>query len=78
MAHTRTFDGSLAGGASTSRPGFASGYIDAFQKWRSRRRAIAELQRLGDRELADIGVSRSEIESVVYWAGNDPTRLRRG
>ncbi len=37
-----------------------------YATWRSRRRAIAELGVLDDRALRDFGISRSEIESVVY------------
>ena len=33
--------------------------------WRRRQRAYAELMALGDRELADIGVHRSEIAALV-------------
>ena len=36
-----------------------------FATWRSRRQAIRELSSLSDRELADIGVIRGEIESMV-------------
>lgn len=38
--------------------------LRAVQRWQ-RRRAIAELQRLGDRQLHDIGLARSEIPSAV-------------
>jgi uncharacterized protein YjiS (DUF1127 family) len=78
MSHTRTFDGGLAGTAGAPQTSLLAGYVTAFRKWRSRRAAIAQLHGLEDRDLQDIGISRSEIESVVYWAGNDPTRLRRG
>jgi uncharacterized protein YjiS (DUF1127 family) len=78
MSHTRTFDGGLAGTAGTPRTSLLAGYVMAFRTWRSRRAAIAQLHALDDRNLQDIGISRSEIESVVHWAGNDVTRLRRG
>lgn len=43
------------------------------RRWRERNRARHELQRLSDRDLADIGLSRSSIESTVR---GDPTNVR--
>ena len=37
----------------------------AVRRWQERNRARHELQRLSDRDLADIGLSRSSIESAV-------------
>ena len=42
-----------------------------------RRAAIKRLQKLDDRVLKDIGMDRSEIETVVHAHGGDKTRLRR-
>ena len=39
--------------------------IDAVRTWRQRRAAIAELSRLNDRLLNDIGIDRNEIRAVV-------------
>jgi uncharacterized protein YjiS (DUF1127 family) len=41
--------------------GLAARYAD----WRSRQRAYAELSALDDRDLADIGISRSEIPYLL-------------
>ena len=39
--------------------------IHAFRAWRSYDRSLRELSRLNDRELADIGISRSDIPAVA-------------
>ncbi len=39
--------------------------IDAVRMWRQRRAAIAELSRLNDHLLKDIGIDRNEIRAVV-------------
>jgi uncharacterized protein YjiS (DUF1127 family) len=39
--------------------------LNAFQAWRNKDRVSHELNRMTDRELADIGIVRSDIESVV-------------
>jgi uncharacterized protein YjiS (DUF1127 family) len=36
------------------------------QSWRRYNRSLNELSRLGDRELADIGISRSDIPRVAW------------
>jgi uncharacterized protein YjiS (DUF1127 family) len=39
--------------------------VDGVVRWQRHRRNIGELQRLDDRLLADIGISRGEIEEGV-------------
>jgi uncharacterized protein YjiS (DUF1127 family) len=38
------------------------------QSWKNYNRSLNELSRLGDRELADIGVSRSDIPRLAWNA----------
>lgn len=78
MAQTHTFDDTLSGPVAAPEIGLVERYAAKFRKWRSRQAAIAQLHAMEDRQLQDIGINRSEIESVVYLAGIDPTRLRRG
>ena len=41
------------------------------QSWRRYNTSLRELYQLGDRELADIGISRSDIPRVAWDAAND-------
>jgi uncharacterized protein YjiS (DUF1127 family) len=51
-------------------------YWDAFQKWRKRERLRSELCRLTDSELADIGMTRGEIDYVASNRSINPTVFR--
>jgi uncharacterized protein YjiS (DUF1127 family) len=42
--------------------------IRLVRRWRRYHAGVKELSRLDDRELADIGVSRSDIPSVAWQA----------
>ncbi|HEY5280969.1 MAG TPA: DUF1127 domain-containing protein [Pseudolabrys sp.] len=42
--------------------------VRMIREWKRYNRSVAELNRLGDRELADIGISRSEINRVAWSA----------
>jgi uncharacterized protein YjiS (DUF1127 family) len=49
-------------------------FWQAFWRWRRDQVAIAALQALDARMLKDIGISRSEITSVVSGRGRDASR----
>ena len=53
-------------------------YWSAFQEWRKRRRLLANLCDLSDRELMDIGVTRSEIDYLASHRGCDPRGVLSG
>jgi uncharacterized protein YjiS (DUF1127 family) len=40
--------------------------VSAFQQWRRYNDSLRELSRLGDHELADIGITRSDIPRVAW------------
>jgi uncharacterized protein YjiS (DUF1127 family) len=40
------------------------------REWRKYNQSVSELSRLGDRELADIGISRSDIPRVAWNAAH--------
>ena len=52
--------------------------LRAWSQTRKREADIASLRALDDHTLKDIGLHRSEIASVVYGRGLDPSRRRRG
>jgi uncharacterized protein YjiS (DUF1127 family) len=49
---------------------FAS-LIRFLREWRRYNQSLNELSRLGDRELADIGISRSDIARVAWNAAHE-------
>lgn len=42
--------------------------IRFLRSWRRYNQSVRELSRLGDRELADIGISRGEIPAAAWQA----------
>jgi uncharacterized protein YjiS (DUF1127 family) len=45
---------------------FLSRVVSLFRTWWRYNENVRELSRLGDRELADIGIHRSEIQTVAW------------
>ena len=44
--------------------------VRIIRDWKRYNRSVTELSRLGDRELADIGISRSDIQRVAWSAAH--------
>jgi uncharacterized protein YjiS (DUF1127 family) len=44
--------------------------IRFLREWRRYNQSLSELARLGDRDLADIGISRSDIPRVAWDAAH--------
>jgi uncharacterized protein YjiS (DUF1127 family) len=55
-------------------PGLIRRAVRAYIEWRTLRSAVRTLQDMDDRILADIGMTRGEIQSVVYGRGGDQSR----
>jgi uncharacterized protein YjiS (DUF1127 family) len=66
LPFTRPF----AGGGARSIAGMAAKAFAVVRKRRAIRATVAELRSLDDRTLSDIGLDRSEIESIA-WVGFD-------
>ena len=45
---------------------FLSQIVGVFHQWRRYNESLRELNRLGDRELADIGITRGDIPRVAW------------
>jgi len=61
----------------TVSAGFLAKAWRALVRWHRLRMGAAELQALDNRMLKDIGIERSEIDSVVRGIGRDATRVER-
>jgi uncharacterized protein YjiS (DUF1127 family) len=44
--------------------------VRMFRAWKRYNQSLAELSRLGDRELSDIGISRSDIQRIAWNAAH--------
>jgi len=45
---------------------FLTHLVGALRQWRRYNQSLRELNRLGDRELADIGITRGDIPRVAW------------
>ena len=52
-------------------------YINYLATWRTHRITIKQLNQLTDKELNDIGISRTDIDRLV-WLEEDKTMRARG
>ena len=52
-------------------------YWNYLKTWRAHREAIKQLNSLTDNELKDIGISRSDIDRLI-WLEEDKTMRGRG
>jgi len=52
-------------------------YINYLATWREHRKAIKQLNKLTDRELNDMGISRADVDRLV-WLGEDKDARGRG
>ncbi|MGI1661077.1 DUF1127 domain-containing protein [Palleronia sp. KMU-117] len=67
MAFTQTTRGSMAPVGSAAASIFGS-IAERVRRYRMYRQTLAELHTLTDRELADLGLSRSMVRSLAYQA----------
>jgi uncharacterized protein YjiS (DUF1127 family) len=66
---------------SEPRHGFGpwlAGRIAAFRAWREKQAALTEMEMMSDRELLDIGLSRSDLHRVFDSAHNADLVARSG
>jgi uncharacterized protein YjiS (DUF1127 family) len=52
------------------RPVMFANIVRSVREWKRYNQSLSELSRLGDRELADIGISRSDIPRVAWKASH--------
>jgi uncharacterized protein YjiS (DUF1127 family) len=51
-------------------------YVNFLATWREHRKAIKQLNQLTDRELNDIGISRADIDRLVWLKEDKDNRGR--
>jgi len=59
-----SIDLTVASFAPMRRPGILARAAAAYRNWNARRRTVAELERLTDSQLADIGLMRAHVEDL--------------
>jgi len=52
-------------------------YVNFLATWREHREAIKQLNKLSNRELADIGITRGDIDRLI-WLEEDKQLRSRG
>ena len=57
-------------GPKRKRTDMFANLVRLVREWKRYNRSMSELSRLGDRELADIGISRSDIQRVAWNAAH--------
>jgi uncharacterized protein YjiS (DUF1127 family) len=60
--------------APPSKPRGLSAWMAGFRAWREKQAAIRELEMMSDRELADIGLNRSDVPRVFSQANSQDPR----
>jgi uncharacterized protein YjiS (DUF1127 family) len=60
----------LRAGARVKRNTMFAAIVRFIREWKRYNQSLSELSRLGDRELADIGISRSDIPRVAWNASH--------
>jgi len=69
-------EANLRAASPPSKPHGLSAWIAAFRAWRRNRSALAELEMMSDRDLADIGLSHADVHRVFEAGYNQDLRDR--
>jgi uncharacterized protein YjiS (DUF1127 family) len=57
-------------GCKEKRNAMFAAFVRFIREWKRYNQSLSELSRLGDRELADIGISRSDLHRVAWNASH--------
>ncbi|HEY1473868.1 MAG TPA: DUF1127 domain-containing protein [Pseudolabrys sp.] len=63
-------DGRRKAGSKRKKTTMFAALVRFVREWKRYNQSLNELSRLGDRELADIGINRSEIQRVAWNAAH--------
>jgi uncharacterized protein YjiS (DUF1127 family) len=71
-AGSSLFCGQITGASRVRKkePAMFANLVRLIREWKRYNQSLSELSRLGDRELADIGISRSDIHRVAWNAAH--------